>query len=303
MRFGVNSGANPGYASDIDGLVARARDLEVRGFHSLWMANALGLDAINIQTVVGRETERIEVGVAVVPSFPRHPMAMAQQALTAQVASRGRFTLGIGLSHRPIIENMMGLSYQKPVRHMREYVSVLAPLLRGEPVHFEGEVYRVGGALDVAGAAPVPLLLGALGEQMLRIAGSLADGTVVGLTGPKTLANHVVPTIRAAAEAAGRPSPRIVASFPIALTNDPSAARELITQQMGMYAMLPSYRAMIEREGVAGPGDIAIVGDEHILDAAIDHLREIGVSDFDAGLVAVDEGAEARTLDYLQSRL
>ncbi len=303
MRFGVNSGANPGYGDAFDGLVERARDLEARGFHSLWMANALGLDAINTQTVVGRETERIEVGVAVVPSYPRHPMAMAQQALTAQAATGGRFTLGIGLSHRPIIDNMMGLSYDKPVRHMREYLSVLAPLLRGEPVHFEGEVYRVGGALDVAGAAAVPLLIGALGEQMLRIAGGLADGTVVGLTGPKTLESHVVPTIRAAAEAAGRPAPRIVASFPIALTNDVTAARELITQQMGMYAMLPSYRAMLDREGVSGPADIAIVGDEHALDAALDRLSEIGISDFDASLVPVDEGAEARTLDYLQSRL
>jgi F420-dependent oxidoreductase-like protein len=299
----VNSGANPGYDLGIDGLIARARDLEARGFHTLWMANALGLDAINIQTVVGRETERIEVGVAVVPSYPRHPMAMAQQALTAQAATRGRFTLGIGLSHRPIIDNMMGLSYDKPVRHMREYVSVLAPLLRGEPVHFEGEVYRVGGALDVAGAAPVPLLIGALGEQMLRIAGGLADGTVVGLTGPKTLESHVVPTLRAAAEAAGRPTPRIVASFPIALTNDAPAAHELITQRMGMYAMLPSYRAMLDREGVSGPSDIAIVGDEHTLDAALDRLSEIGISDFDASLVPVDDGAEARTLDYLQSRL
>ena len=103
MRFGVNSGANPGYDLGIDGLVARARDLEARGFHSLWMANALGLDAINIQTIIGRETERIEVGVAVVPSYPRHPMAMAQQALTAQAATGGRFTLGIGLSHRWLI--------------------------------------------------------------------------------------------------------------------------------------------------------------------------------------------------------
>jgi F420-dependent oxidoreductase-like protein len=299
----VNSGANPGQEFGIDGLVARARDLEGRGFHTLWMANALGLDAITIQTVIGRETERIEVGTAVVPTFPRHPMAMAQQALSAQAATRGRFTLGIGLSHRPIIDNMLGLSYDKPVRHMREYVSVLAPLLRGEPVHFEGELYRVGGALDVAGAAPVPLLIGALGEQMLRIAGGLADGTVVGLTGPRTLASHVVPTIRAAAEAAGRRAPRIVASFPIALTDDADAARAMVSERMGMYGMLPSYRAMLDREGASGPADIALVGDEHSLDAALDELEEIGVTDFDATLVPVDDGAESRTLDYLQNRI
>jgi F420-dependent oxidoreductase-like protein len=299
----VNSGANPGYEGGIDGLVARARDLEARGFHTLWMANALGLDAINIQTVVGRETERIEVGTAVVPTQPRHPMAMAQQALSAQAATGGRFTLGVGLSHRPIIDNMMGLSYDKPVRHMREYLSVLAPLLRGEPVHFEGEEFRVGGMLDVAGASPVPLLVGALGEQMLRVAGSLADGTVVGLTGPKTLESHIIPTLRAAAEAAARPEPRVVASFPIALTHDAAAARALVDERMAMYAMLPSYRAMLDREGAATPAEIAIVGDEQALGAALDRLRDIGVSDFDASLVPVDDGAEARTLDYLQSRL
>jgi len=303
VRIGVNFGANPGYELGIDGLVARARDLEARGFHSLWMANALGLDAIGIQTVLGRETSRIEVGTAVVPTWPRHPMALAQQALTAQAATGGRFVLGIGLSHRPIIDNMMGLSYEKPIRHMREYVSVLAPLLRGEPVHFEGEEFRVGGMLDVAGASPVPLLIGALGEQMLRIAGGLADGSVVGLTGPKTLASHTLPTLRAAAEAAGRPAPRIVASFPIALTGDPAAARAAVDERMAMYAMLPSYRAMLDREGVSAPSEIAIVGDERSLDAALDELREIGISDFDASLVPVDEGCEARTLDYLQSRL
>jgi len=303
MRIGVNSGANPGAEGGIDGLVARARDLEARGFHTIWMANAMGLDAINTQTVIGRETERIELGTAVVPSYPRHPMAIAQQALTAQAVCEGRFTLGIGLSHQPVIEFMLGLSYAKPARHMSEYVSALAPLLRGEPVHFEGEVYRVNVALDVPGTSRVPLLVAALGDRMLRIAGEAADGTVVGLTGPKTLENHIVPRIRAAAQEAGRPAPRVVASFPTVLTNDPEAAREKTTEMIGMYANLPSYRAMLDREGVAGPGDIAVVGDEKALDAALDRLRDIGVTDFDATLVPLDEGAEVRTLEYLQSRL
>ncbi|MBW2419064.1 MAG: TIGR03564 family F420-dependent LLM class oxidoreductase [Deltaproteobacteria bacterium] len=303
MRIGVNCGADPGGDSGIDGLIARAKEMEARGFHTMWLANGLGLDAINTQTVIGSATERIELGTAVVPSFPRHPMAMAQQALTAQAVCGGRFTLGIGLSHRPIIENMLGLSYDKPARHMREYVSVLAPLLRGEPVHFEGEDYRVGGALNVPGAAPVPLLIAALGDLMLGVAGSAADGTVVGLTGPKTIESHIVPRLRAAADAAGRPSPRVVASFPTALTHDPGAARDRVDQQMGMYAMLPSYRAMLDREGVAGPGDIAVVGDEETLDAALGRLRDIGVTDYDATLVSVDEGSDARTLDFLQSRL
>ena len=303
MQIGVNSGANPGSDGSLDGLVARAQDLEARGFHTIWMANAMGLDAINTQTLVGRETERIEVGTAVVPSYPRHPMAMAQQALTAQVVCGGRFTLGIGLSHRPVIEYMLGLSYDKPARHMREYVCVLAPLLRGEAVNFEGEEYRVNAALSVAGAKPVPLLIAALGDQMLRITGRAADGTCLGLTGPKTIESHIVPKLRAAAEEAGRPAPRVVASFPTVLTQHPDDARQQVTESMGMYGNLPSYRAMLDKEGVEGPGDIAVVGDEKALDAALDRLRDIGVTDFDATIVPMEEGSEARTLDYLQSRL
>jgi len=303
MRIGINSGTNPAQESSLDEIIARAKDLEARGFHSMWMANGLGLDAITALTAVGRETERIELAAAVVPSYPRHPMAMAQQSLSAQVATGGRFTLGIGVSHRPIIEFMLGLSYDKPARHMREYVSVLAPLLRGEAVEFDGEQYRVHGAINIAGAIPVPLLIGALGDHMLRIAGQMADGTVVGLTGPKTIEGHIVPKLRAAAEQAGRSSPRVVASFPTVLTNDPDRAREKISEMLGMYGMLPSYRAMLDREGAAGPGDIAVVGDEKALDAALDRLRDIGVTDYDATLMPVEEGGGARTLEYLQSRL
>jgi F420-dependent oxidoreductase-like protein len=299
----VNSGSNPARESSLDEIVARARDLEARGFDSMWMANGLGLDAITTQTVVARETGRIELGTAAVPSYPRHPMAMAQQALSAQVASDGRFTLGIGLSHRPVIEFMLGLCYDKPARHMREYVSVLAPLLRGEAVQFEGQHYRVHGAIQIADARPTPLLIAALGEHMLRIAGQLADGTLLGLTGPKTIENHIVPRLRAAAQEAGRENPRIVASFPTALTTDPAGAREKISEMLGMYGMLPSYRTMLDREGAAGPGDIAVVGDEKALDAALDRLRDIGVTDYDALLLPLEEGIESRTLDYLQNRL
>jgi len=303
MRIGVNCGAMPGCDETIDARVARARDLESRGFHTIWMANGFGLDAINTQGIVGRETERIELGTAAVPTFPRHPMAMAQQALTAQAASGGRFTLGIGLSHQVIIEHMLGLSYDAPARHMREYISALAPLLRGEPAKFEGQEYRVGIALDVRGASPVPLLVAALGDRRLQIAGRQAEGTVLGLTGPKTIEGHIVPKIRAAAEEAGRPGPRVVASFPTVLTNDPDAARETVAQLLGMYANLPSYRNMLDREGAETPGDIAVVGDEKTLDAALDRLRDVGVTDYDAVIVPVDDGADARTLDYLQSRL
>ncbi len=303
MRMGVMSGATPGADSDIDGIVARAKDLEARGFHSLWMANIFGLDAITTLAIVGRETERIELGTAVVPSYPRHPTAMAQQALTTQAASGGRFVLGIGLSHKIVIESLLGMSYDKPARHMREYLSVLGPLLRGENVQHEGEQYRVSLGVKVPGASNVPVLVAAMGDAMLRAAGSLADGTILWMTGPETIAAHIAPKVRAAAEAAGRPEPRIVAGIPIALTPDPEAAREWVNQNLTIYGTLPSYRAMLDKEGAEGPADIALVGDESALDAGLDRLSKAGVTDLDAAILPVDPEADARTLEFLQSRL
>jgi len=303
MRIGIMSGATGGPDGTIDGLVKRCQELEERGFDSVWMANIFGLDAIGALGIVGRETQRVELGTAVVPSYPRHPMAIAQQALTTQAASGGRFALGIGLSHQIVIEGMMGLSYDKPARHMREYLSVLAPLLRKENVSFQGEQYRVNGAIDIADAAAVPLLVAALGDHMLKLAGSLTDGTILWMTGPDTIENHIGPKLRNAAQAAGRGEPRIVAGFPILLTDAPDVARERIGKALAMYGTLPSYRAMLDKEGAAGPAEISIVGDEKALDASLDHLRDIGVTDFNAAVLPLEEGADKRTLDYLQSRL
>ncbi len=303
MRIGIMSGATGGADGTVDGLVKRCQELESRGFDSVWMANIFGLDAIGALGIVGRETERIELGTAVVPSYPRHPMAIAQQALTTQAASGGRFALGIGLSHQIVIENMMGLSYDKPARHMREYVSVLAPLLRKENVSFQGEQYQVNGAIDVSDASPVPLMVAALGDHMLKIAGSMTDGTILWMTGPGTIESHIGPKLRAAASDAGRSEPRIVAGLPILLTSDPDTARERIGQSLAMYGTLPSYRAMLDKEGAAGPADVSIVGDQKALDAALDRLRDIGVTDFNAAVLPLEEGADKRTLDYLQSRI
>jgi 5,10-methylenetetrahydromethanopterin reductase len=303
MRIGVMSGAGGGSDGTIDGLVARCQELEARGFDSLWMANIFGLDAIGALGIVGRETQRIELGTAVVPSYPRHPVAMAQQALTTQAASGGRFALGIGLSHQIVIESMLGLSYAKPARHMREYLSVLIPLLQKENVAFQGDEYRVNAALDVADAAPVPVMIAALGDHMLRIAGSTTAGTILWMTGPRTIESHIGPKLRKAASEAGRPEPRIVAGFPMVVTDDPDTVRGRIGEALTMYGTLPSYRAMLDREGAAGPADVSLVGDEKALDQELDRLRDIGVTDFNAAVVPLEEGADARTLDYLQSRL
>ena len=302
MRIGIMSGAS-GPNDTIDALIGRAQDLERRGFKTLWMANIFSFDAISTLALIGRETRRIELGTAVVPSYPRHPVAMAQTALTTQAASRGRFALGIGLSHKLVIEDMFGMSYAQPAKHMREYLQVLGPLLRGEPAKFAGENYRVNAGLQVAGATPPALLVAALGDAMLRITGELADGTITWMTGARTLATHIGPKLRAAAKAAGRPEPRVVAGMPIAVTNKPDEARGWVAQNLSIYGQLPSYRAMLDKEGLSGPADLALLGDEAALDRELARLREAGVTDFDAAIATVDADAERRTLDYLQSRL
>ena len=168
MRIGLMIGEGAGPSPGLDGLVERARDAERRGFATGWVANIFAFDAITALAVVGRETERIELGTAVVPTYPRHPVALAQQALTAGVACGGRFTLGIGLSHKIVIETMLGLSYERRAAHMREYLSVLQPLLRGGPVAYRGEEYRVQAGLQVPGAQPVPVVVAARGPARLR---------------------------------------------------------------------------------------------------------------------------------------
>ena len=303
MRIGLMSGATPGPDGTLDGIVARAQNVEAAGFHALWMANIFGLDAITSLAIVGRETQRIELGTAVVPTYPRHPAAIAQQALTTQAACGGRFTLGIGLSHKPVIEDMFGLSYAKPASHMREYMSVLGPLARGEAASFQGEEYRVNAALDVPGTSRLPILIAALGDRMLQLAGSTADGTILWMTGPATIDDHIGPKLRAAAKEAGRPDPRIVAGFPIVVTDDEAAAREAISKGLVMYGALPSYRAMLDKEGAAGPADIAIVGNADTVSDEIKRLADIGVTDFDAAIFPVADDSDARTIEVLAKHL
>jgi F420-dependent oxidoreductase-like protein len=302
MRIGMMIGEGSGSSPGLDGLVERARQLEANGFDTAWMANIFSFDAIGALGIVGRETRRIELGTAVVPTYPRHPVAMAQQALTTQAASRGRFVLGIGLSHQLVIENLLGLSYARRASHMREYLEVLGPLLRGAPADWKGEEYRVQVGLQVPGAAPVPVLVAALGPAMLRVAARLAAGTITWMTGPKTLGGHTVPTLSAAAREAGAPAPRIVAGLPIVLVRDAAAARAKAAEVFAIYGQLPSYRAMLDREGAAGPADVAIAGDERTLAAALGELEDAGVTDLCAAVFEAEPGCTARTTEFLASR-
>jgi F420-dependent oxidoreductase-like protein len=267
------------------------------GFGSVWISNIFGLDALTALAVAGRDVPGIELGTAVVPTYPRHPAALAQQALTAAAATGGRLTLGIGVSHKIVIEDMYGYGYGQPLRHMREYLAVLLPLLDRRPVSFTGTTVRANVGLSVPGEGRVPVLLAALGTQMLTLAGQQAEGTVLWMTGPATVRDHVAPTLTAAAAAAGRPSPRVVCILPVCVTDDPAAARERASKIFSIYGELPSYRAMLDREGATGPGDVAVVGDEDAVAAQIRGLAEAGVTDFVAGAYARgDEAVRTRAL-------
>jgi 5,10-methylenetetrahydromethanopterin reductase len=303
MRIGLMAGATAATGNSLKDIVEFSKTAEQRGFDNIWVANAFGFDAIGAIAIAGWETSRIQFGTAVTPTYPRHPMALAQQALTTSVACDGRFTLGIGLSHKLVIEDMFGMSYDKPAKHMREYIDVLTPLLKGEAVSYSGEQYKVNGSLNISGASEVPLIIAALGPVMLKIAGTYADGTTLWVTGPKTIAEHIVPTISAAASAAGKAAPRIVAGLPIVVTKDVKAAKAKIAQDLKIYGMLPSYRAMLDREGVAGPEDVAIIGDAAMVKEGIAKLRDAGVTDFNAAIVPIEEGSLDATLDVLQSEL
>lgn len=302
MKIGIGIGAATGVDGTIDSLLEQVQQAEADGFDSAWMANVFSHDAINLLSLAGRVTQSIELGTFVVPTYPRHPLALAQQALTASAAASGRFVLGIGLSHKIVIENMMGLDYSKPVRHMREYLSCLNPLLRGEQIRFRGEEYRVTGQVQVPGATPPPVIVAALGPQMLKLAGRLADGTATWMGGPRYLEQTAIPTIRAAARETGRPEPRIVSGFPVAVTANTESARESAAHIFQNYGRLPSYRAVLDIEGAPDPSDVAIIGNEEEVVRQVRRLAEIGVTDFNASIFSVrgDEGVYGRTYDLLK---
>jgi len=285
LKYGIFGGAvNEG---SLDEVVAEAAAVERDGFAAYWVPHIFGHDALTALAVVGMTVPRIELGTSVVPTFPRHPHAIAQQAHTVAAACGNRLTLGIGLSHKIVIEDMFGLSYDKPVRHLREYLKVLEPLSRNEPANFDGEMYRVHAAVNAKGSDGFSVVVAALGEQMLRVTAALADGTLTWCTGPVTLAAHTIPTITRAADEFGRPAPRVIAALPVCVTADTEGASGRAAKTFAAYGALPSYRAMLDREGVAGPADIAIIGSAAQVQDRVAALAGIGVTDF----AAVEFGA------------
>lgn len=268
MRIGLTGGA-----ATVDGMVEQAKRAEEDGFAALWYASAVGGDPLVAMALAGRETKSIELGTAVLQTYTCHPMLQANRA-TALFNAMGRpgFTLGIGPSHRPAIEDVYGLSYDTPGTHTEQYVTALSQALAEKPI---------------------PVLVAALGKRLLRVAGEQTAGTVLWMANAKSIDVHVAPRITRAAEAAGRPAPRIVAGLPVAVTDDVDGARETAAQVFAGYGTLPNYRRILDIGGAAGPAEAAIVGDEESVAAQLDALVDAGATDIWAAIFPVGEDKRA----------
>ncbi|WP_168221068.1 TIGR03564 family F420-dependent LLM class oxidoreductase [Actinomadura sp. WMMA1423] len=291
MRIGIFDRVD-----DIERTAADLRAAARDGIDSYWLTQAFGTDTLTVIGAVARDLPGLRVGTAVVPVHPRHPMALAQQALTANKLLDGRLALGVGPSHPSVVEPCWGMSYDRPVRYMREYLEALNGALSGR-VRFTGEVLTARGDLDVPGAAAPPVLVAALGPRMLEATGALADGTITWMVGPRTLRDLTVPTIRRAAAEAGRPDPEIVVPMPVCVTGDVPAALAVAEAELEWYGTLPSYRAMLDREGCETPGRMALIGSADAVASRIGALADLGVTTFAAKIFGTpDERAATREL-------
>jgi len=303
MRIGL-----PGDASNVDKLIDYARRSEADGFTSLWFPGSSGGDPLVAMALAGRATEHIELGTAVLQTYPTHPVNLAWRAAAAATAmGRPGLTLGVGPSHQPVVEDAYGLSYQHPGRHTDEYVQVLAPLLRGEDVRFDGDDFRIRMTGDRTPTPPgeIPLLVSALAPRLLRVAGTYADGTVTWMANAKAVEDLIAPCITAAATATGRPAPRIVVGLPVAVVDaaDTTLARQTAGRLFAAYGTLPNYQRVLAAGGVSDPADAAIVGDEAEVAAQLEALVTAGATDVWAAPFTVGEdrsGSRARTRALLK---
>jgi F420-dependent oxidoreductase-like protein len=272
-------------ADSTDDFISRAEQAKSQGFKTIWTPQIFGIDALTTIAVAGSNVADISFGTAVIPTYPRHPMMLAQQALTVTQTIGERLILGIGPSHQPVVEGMWGLSFDKPVRHVREYLEALIPLLTDKSARAGGDAVVARGDLNLDAPAP-KVMVAALGPQLLKVTGRLADGTILWMTGPTTIAEHTVPTITDAAEQAGRPAPAIVAGFPVCVTDGSQAAtdeaRARAAKEFEIYGLLPSYRAMLDREGYGGPEDLAIIGSAGEVEERIRGMADRGLTTFAA---------------------
>lgn len=294
MRIGLTGGG-----PTLDKILQQAHVAEVQGFSSLWYASNVAGDPLVAMAIAGRETSRIELGTAVLQTYPCHPLLQANRAAaTAAAMGRQGFTLGLGPSHEPLIRDVFGLSYDHPGRNTEEYLTIVTALLRGEQVDFDGHDWTTHAGLIPPPTARVPVLLSALSPRMLRTAGEIADGTLLWMASIKAVECHIAPRISAAASGAGRPAPRIVAGLPVAVHDDDAEARSAIGATAGMYAGMPNYQRIIRTGGGETPADVAIVGNESAVRSQLQALIDVGATDIWAQPVAVGRDKPQRANSY-----
>ncbi|MBU8827485.1 TIGR03564 family F420-dependent LLM class oxidoreductase [Mycolicibacterium goodii] len=285
-----------GFDEFVDDIAACERD----GFGGAWVPHIFEWDALTALAVAAGQTTSLRLGTAVVPVYPTHPVALAQTAMTTQAASGGRFTLGLGTSHRFVVENVWGMRFDRPRQHMAEFLRILTPAMDGEQVEVRGEHLSAATVrpLRLPGTPPPDVVLAAMGPAMLRLAGTHADGTVTWMTGVRTVAGHVVPTLTAAAEHAQRRAPRVIVGLPVCVTDDAAAAREVAREQFAVYNDVPSYRAMLDREGLAYAGDAALVGSADEVAERIGDLASAGATELCANVFGTPD-EQAATVELL----
>ena len=299
MKIGIN-GTGLVQKASIDAIREDALAAVNDGFTSYWLAEhpTGGFDALTVLSVIAADVPDIELGTAIVPTFPRHPMVLAGQALTAQTAMSGRLCLGIGLSHE-VMMAQLGIGFEKPIRHLREYLSILMPLIEVGKVSFEGETLSCNAEVFRIPENRPCVVVAALGPQALRVAGHRTDGTTLAWVGPRTIAEHIKPRLTEAAAKAGKQDPRIIATLPVVVTGQAAAIRTRIGETLTMYGELPSYKAMFKREGVSGPADLAIAGSASEVEDEINRLAEAGVTDFAASVYATNSEERLQTRELL----
>ncbi len=301
MRIGLNGSSLIATNAPLGQLVDHAAAAEAAGYTSYWLAQLGVPDALTAIAVMGTATATIEIGTAVVPTWSRHPLMLAAQALTTQEAIGRRLVLGIGLAHKVSVESSLRIPFATPAKHMDEYLQVLLPALTERAVSARGDIWSaetdgLGGAPGVE--APT-VMLAAMGPRMLQMAGARTAGSILWLSGPKAIAEQIKPALDAAASSVGRPAPRIVASVPVCVTSKPDDVRSFVGAMLAGYNDLPSYRGVMDTEGAGGPADVSLIGSEDEVRAGLDAFAESGATDFAAVELIVDPSDAGPTRDAL----
>jgi F420-dependent oxidoreductase-like protein len=300
MRTGLMIGSDREHprGERLSALVAEVQAAEKAGFDSVWIPQVPGyLDALTAVTVLGQATERIELATSVVPIQSRHPVTMAQQALTTQMACGGRFRLGLGPSHHWLIQDQWGLPYDRPAHLVRDYLEVLHAAFSGPgTVDVENDTFTVHSPINVTEAVAMPILLAALAPVMLGIAGAQTSGTILWMADERAISEHVLPRVTKAAAEAGRPPPRIVAGVPVALcsTGELESARQTAKETLGHAEYSPNYTRLLEHGDAREIDDVMALGDESAIAERLGRYRDAGVTDLMARTVPLGESAEAR---------